>query len=329
MADFEELAEAAGLEYVFDDTPGHRRLRRGEGFVYLDPTGEAVDEATRDWIRGLAIPPAWTEVWIAPSPRSHILATGRDKAGRKQYLYHPDWSDAAGDLKFSRMRRFARHLPSLRRRVEEDLRRHILDREKVSAIAVRVLDQTLIRVGNRRYAVENGSFGLTTLESDHVLVEGQRVEFEFTGKGGAEHTLTIHDRHLASLVTRCQDLDGETLFSFQDGDQVISLTPVHLNDYIADLSRDRFTAKDFRTWGASATVTEAMATATSDLLEAIDIAAERLGNTRTVCRASYVHPVIDEAATDGRLDRAWRRSRDGRWLNRAESALRRLVSEDA
>ena len=198
------------------------------------------------------IPPAWTDVWIAPSRKAHILATGRE-----QYLYHPDWSEAAGDLKFSRMKTFSRHLPSLRRRVEADLRRRELDQGKVAAIAVRVLDQTLIRVGNRRYATENGSFGLTTLEADHVEVSGSRVEFEFTGKGGAEHNLTIHDRRLATLVTRCQDLSGDTLFSFQDGDQVVSLTPGHLNDYIAGLGRNRFTAKDFRTWGASAAVTEA------------------------------------------------------------------------
>ena len=328
MTGFEELAESAGLEYVFDDMPGLRRVRRGNGFAYLDPAGEPVDDATRDWIRSLVIPPAWTDVWIAPSRKAHILATGRDKAGRKQYLYHPDWSEAAGDLKFSRMKIFSRHLPSLRRRVEADLRRHELDQGKVAAIAVRVLDQTLIRVGNRRYATENGSFGLTTLEADHVEVSGSRVEFEFTGKGGAEHNLTIHDRRLATLVTRCQDLSGDTLFSFQDGDQVVSLTPGHLNDYIAGLGRNRFTAKDFRTWGASAAVTEAMATGECELIAAIDVAAERLGNTRAVCRSSYVHPIIEEAASDGRLEKAWRQSRDGRWLNRSESALRRLVSAD-
>jgi DNA topoisomerase-1 len=314
LTGFEELARDAGLEYAFDDTPGIRRIRR-------------VDGTTRERIMALAIPPAWTEVWISPSDRTHILATGRDAAGRKQYLYHPEWAEAAGDLKFSRMGLFARHLPRLRRRVQTDLRRRDLDREKVSAIAVRVLDETLIRVGNRRYATENGSFGLTSLETDHVEVSGSRVEFEFTGKGGAEHNLVVHDRRLAALVSRCQDLDGDTLFSFQEGDRVTALTPAHLNDYIAGISRHRFTAKDFRTWGASATVTEMLACGCDDLLEAIDAAAERLGNTRAVCRASYVHPVVAEAAEDGRLEPAWRASRDGRWLNRAESALRRIVAD--
>lgn len=331
MADFEDLAEAAGLDYVFDDAPGLRRVRRGKGFAYLDPAGEPVDEGTRDWIRSLAIPPAWTDVWIAPSKRAHILATGRDQAGRKQYLYHAEWAEAAGDLKFSRMGKFARHLPTLRRRVETDLRRRDLDRAKVAALALRVLDQTLIRVGNRRYTRENESFGLTTLGSDHVEVLGARVDFEFTGKGGAEHIITIRDRHLASLVARCQDLAGDTLFSFRSGDQISSLTPEHLNSYIGEHTRERFTAKDFRTWGASATAVESLANANgeADVMAAIDAAAERLGNTRAVCRASYVHPVIAESFQDGRLDEAWRRSRDGKWLNRAESALRRLVSDSS
>lgn len=326
MTDFEGLAESAGLEYLFDDAPGLRRVRRGRGFAYLDAAGDPVDENTRAWIRSLAIPPAWTDVWIAPIENAHLLATGRDAAGRKQYLYHPDWSNAAGDLKFSRMGPFGRHLPRLRRRVESDLRRRDLDRRKVTALAVRILDETLIRVGHRRYAAANDSYGLTTLGPDHAVVSGTKVRFEFTGKGGADHEITVHDRRLAALVSRCQDLGGDTLFSFQASDSPVSLTPEDLNAYINERSRQRFTAKDIRTWGASATAVESLAGGDCGFLEAVDAAATRLGNTRAVSRASYVHPVIAEAASNGRLEEAWRASRDGRWLNRAESALRRLVS---
>ncbi len=329
MSDFEGLAESAGLEYLFDDAPGLRRVRRGRGFAYLDQAGAPVEEGTREWIRALAVPPAWTDVWIAPVRNAHLLATGRDQAGRKQYLYHPDWADASGDLKFSRVGRFGRHLPRLRSRIEVDLRRRKLDRTKVTALAVRILDETLIRVGHRRYAETNDSYGLTTLGPDHAVVSGTEVRFEFTGKSGADHEVIIRDRRMAALVARCQDLAGDTLFSFDAGGGPVSLTPDDLNRYITARSRQRFTAKDFRTWGASATAVESLASANGDasLLAAVDAAAERLGNTRAVCRASYVHPVIAESIDDGRLHQAWRRSRDGKWLNRAESALRRLVSD--
>lgn len=326
MTDFEGLAESAGLEYLFDDAPGLRRMRRGRGFAYLDPAGDPVDDATREWIRSLAIPPAWTDVWIAPVRNAHLLATGRDQAGRKQYLYHPDWSEAAGDLKFSRVGAFGRHLPRLRRRVESDLRRHELDRRKVTALAIRILDETLIRVGHRRYVEANDSYGLTTLGPDHAVVSGTEVRFEFTGKGGADHDITVHDRRLAALVARCQDLAGATLFCFDAGGNPVSLTPTDLNSYITEQSRQRFTAKDVRTWGASATAVEALAVGDAEFLEAVDAAATRLGNTRAVARSSYVHPVIGEAAENGVLEAAWRSSRDGRWLSRPESTLRRLVS---
>lgn len=256
---------------------------------------------------------------------AHLLATGRDQAGRKQYLYHPAWSDAAGDLKFSRVGAFGRHLPRLRRQVESDLGRRGLDRRKVTALAIRILDETLIRVGHRRYAEANDSYGLTTLGPDHAVVSGTEIRFEFTGKGGTDHEVSVRDRRLAALVARCQDLAGSTLFSFQAGDEAVSLTPSDLNSYIAEQSRLRFTAKDIRTWGGSATAVEALASGASGFLDAVDAAAARLGNTRAVARASYIHPVISDAAADGRLQAAWESSRDGRWLSRSESTLRRLV----
>lgn len=328
VLDFEQVAEQAGLEYVFDDAPGLRRLLRGRGFTYVDAGGKPVNASTREWIRSLVIPPAWTDVWIAPVRNAHILATGYDQAGRKQYLYHPDWAEAANDLKFERMASFGRHLTRLRRRMDADLRRPGLDRQKVTALAVCILDQTLIRVGNRRYARENDSYGLTTLGSEHVEIAGSTVRFEFTGKGGADHDIALRDRRLAALVARCQDLSGDTLFSFETESGVHSLNPSDLNTYIGQQSRARFTAKDFRTWGASAVAVESLATANgnADLLAAIDAAAERLGNTRSVCRASYIHPAIPASFEDGRLQQVWSRCREGRWLNRSESALRQLLS---
>ena len=212
----EDLADAAGLEYVFDDGPGLRRRRRGRGFSYHDDAGDPVDDATTRWIRSLAIPPAWSDVWISPEQRGHILATGYDDAGRKQYIYHLDWQTAADELKFERMAAFGRYLPRLRRSVLDELKRPRLDRRKVTALAVGVLDSTLIRVGNDRYTRLNGSYGLTTLTVDHADVSGSVVHFEFAGKGGIDQVVAMKDRRLAGLISRCRDISGETLFSYEE-----------------------------------------------------------------------------------------------------------------
>lgn len=327
----EELATGAGLRYVSDEGPGHRRIRRGKGFSYVDAAGEPLSEDETEWARSLVIPPAWTDVWISPDRRGHILATGYDDAGRKQYIYHPDWEDARDQAKFDRMGDFGARLPRLRRRIDRDLRRPGMERPKVVALAVAVLDRTLIRVGNRQYAESNDSYGLTTLTHEHVELNGSHVALAFAGKGGAEHTLAFSDRRLASLLSRCQELRGQTLFSYESADGVGTIGSTDVNDYLADATGKAFTAKDFRTWGATSIVTGNLAGSPPEndpvkrFLQAVDCAAERLGNTRQVCRASYVHPVVEESLEDGRLEAAWRRSRSGKWISRPESAVRRLL----
>ncbi|HLU53619.1 MAG TPA: DNA topoisomerase IB [Acidimicrobiia bacterium] len=326
-----ELAASAGLRYTSDEEPGHRRIRRGKGFSYIDENGDPLDDDSRAWAESLVIPPAWTDVWINPARDGHILATGYDDAGRKQYIYHPDWEEARDEVKFERMESFARRLPRIRKRVASELARPGLDREKVVALTVAVLDRTLIRVGTQRYVETNESYGLTTLTPDHAEVEGRRVVFSFSGKGGAEHEVALRDSRLASLISKCQDLGGQTLFAYEVDDGVGTVGSADVNRYLSDTAGEGFSAKDFRTWGASAVVTGELAIVTHDdpdksFLQAVDVAAERLGNTRDVCRASYLHPVVRDAFEDGRLRDAWMRSRRGRWMSRPESAFKRLLS---
>jgi DNA topoisomerase-1 len=278
------------------------------------------------------IPPAWEEVWISPDRFGHIQATGYDKAGRKQYIYHPSWEEVRDEVKFDRMGDFGRRLPKLRKQVDADLRRPGLARAKVNALAVAVMDRTLIRVGNRKYADENEAYGLTTLTCDHVLVDGLHVHLEFAGKGGADHEVVFKDRRLAGLIARCQELAGQTLFSYEADDQVNAISSTDVNAYLADVMSGPFTAKDFRTWGATTAIAEDLVTLPDDLdgearlLHAIDATAERLGNTRAVCRSSYLHPVIPEAFHSGALASAWEQSRKGLWMSRAESTVNRLLS---
>jgi DNA topoisomerase-1 len=329
------LAEEAGLHYVSDQGPGLRRVRRGKGFSYVDSKGSTVNGGTKEWIDKLVIPPAWSDVWISRDRSGHILATGYDKAGRKQYVYHPKWEETRDAAKFERMADFGDRLTSLRRRMHADLSGPGLSHEKVTALAVAVMDRTLIRVGNRKYAEENDAYGLTTLTCDHVRVEGHRVHFDFAGKGGADHQMVFKDRHLASLIGECLELEGQTLFGYESPDGVASISSTDVNRYLADTMSGPFTAKDFRTWGASTFVAEELMKSRKGVAEdarvlaAIDAAAEKLGNTREVCRNSYVHPVIPEAFNSGALERAWRRSRKGLWLGRAESTVNRLLKPEA
>lgn len=326
------LAAEAGLRYVSDEEPGIRRIKRGRGFSYVGVDGSALNGLDRDWIGSLAIPPAWSDVWICPHQHGHILATGYDDAGRKQYIYHPRWEDVRDEVKFDRMGPFGRRLPRLRRRIDSDLRRSGLERPKVVALAVAVLDQTLIRVGSPRYVEENESYGLTTLRTDHVAVNGSHVHLSFAGKGGADQQVAFSDRRLSALIARCQDLAGQTLFSYESGDGVDAISSTDVNAYLAEAAGEEFTAKDFRTWGATAIVTGELAVAdvpgaetNGRFLSAVDVAAERLGNSRDICRNSYVHPVVEEAFASGDLTAAWRRSRRSKWLSRAESTVKRLL----
>lgn len=327
------LAAEAGLHYVGDESPGLTRIRRGRGFSYLDAKGKTINGQVREWIASLVIPPAWEKVWISPDSSGHILATGYDKAGRKQYIYHPVWEETRDEAKFERMGDFGQRVSKLRKRMESDLRRPGLSRAKVTALAVAVMDRTLIRVGNRRYADENDAYGLTTLTCEHAEVDGLHVHLEFAGKGGADHQLVFKDRRLAGLIATCQELGGQTLFGYETPEGVGAITSTDVNTYLVETMSGPFTAKDFRTWGASTAIAEDLMTGPQDenadarLLQAIDAAAEKLGNTREVCRSSYLHPSIPEAFIDGSLQEAWAGSRRGRWLGRAESAVNRLMAE--
>ena len=307
-----EAAASAGLRYVTDARPGIRRRRAGKGFAYLDAQGSLIrDRATLDRIRLLAIPPAYTDVWICPDPRGHIQATGRDARGRKQYRYHPRWRAIRDETKFGRMVAFSQALPRVRKQVDADLAQAGLSRDKVLATIVRLLECSCIRVGNEEYARNNDSFGLTTLKEDHVEVSGGRIRFEFRGKSGKLHTVDVADRRLARIVAHCQSIPGEDLFQYLDenGDRQ-TVGSGDVNEYIRRAAGDDFTAKDFRTWAGTILAVEALCEAgtfeserdgKSKLLGAIDHVAQQLNNTRAVCRKYYVHPAVIDSYLAGTL----------------------------
>lgn len=293
----------AQLVYVSDDEPGIRRRRRGKWFSYLAPNGEPVtDEATRARIRSLAIPPAWTDVWISPDPEGHIQATGRDQKGRKQYRYHPLWTASRDEVKFASLLPFAGALPKLRATVEADLSRRKLDIAKVCASVVWLLDHTLIRVGNSAYARDNNSFGLTTLRDQHVEIEGARLRFDFRGKSGKHWRLALTDRRIAHIVRSVQDLPGQHLFQYLDEDGARHpITSQDVNDYIRAAAGDDFSSKHFRTWAGTVRALELFSgaglpeskSAQARMANAlVDQIAGRLGNTRAVCRRCYIHPQV-------------------------------------
>ena len=309
-------ARAAGLVYVTDDEPGIHRRRAGKGFAYLAPNGRKVSAPQVERIRKLAIPPAYTQVWICVHPRGHLQATGRDARRRKQYRYHPRWRRVRDLGKFGRMVQFGRALPALRRRLRQDLARPGLPREKVLALVVALLADTLIRVGNDEYARSNRSFGLSTLRDRHARVARGAVRFRFRGKGGQEHEVALDDPRLAKLVKRCQELPGQALFQYLDEDGAAQ--PVdsgQVNDYIREAMGTDFTAKDFRTWGGTLDAIALFARTplparggeralAQEQLRLVREVAGRLGNTAAVCRASYIHPAVFDAWRDGSLQRA-------------------------
>jgi DNA topoisomerase I len=301
------------LRHSSDRRPGIRRIRAGRGFSYRDPDGRRIDDReTVARIRSLAIPPAWTDVWICPDPLGHLQATGRDAKGRKVYRYHPAFRERRESAKYERLVAFARALPAIRRRVERDLARPGLPREKVLAAVVRLLELTLIRVGNDEYARLNRSFGLTTLRDRHAIVQGSAIRFRFRGKSGVVHEVGLRDRRLAAIVRRCRDLPGQELFQYvgEDGEPV-DVTSDDVNEYLRSIpGAGDVTAKDFRTWAGTVLAYRALraldepATPTEakrNVVSAIRDTADRLGNTSAVCRASYVHPVVVEAYLDPRL----------------------------
>jgi DNA topoisomerase-1 len=310
--DAPEFAEAAGLTYVNDNEPGISRVKTAKGFAYRDANGSPVtDAATLDRIAKLVLPPAWTEVWISADPNGHIQATARDQRGRKQYKYHPKWREQRDETKYARMAAFGRALPKLRKRVEADLSARGLTREKVLAAVVRVMEMTLIRVGNDEYARQNKSFGLTTLRDRHVRFQGSSAVFEFTGKSGKVHRTGIRDRRLARIIKACQDVPGQRLFQYIDADGARhGVTSTDVNAYIREATGGDFTAKDFRTWAGTldcarrlveAGAPDNPTTAKRLIAACIKETAGQLGNTPAVCRSSYIHPAVLEEFTDGRL----------------------------
>jgi DNA topoisomerase I len=310
-----ESARAAGLRYVYDDRPGIRRVRAGKGFRYVGPDGRAVRDAeTLKRIRSLVIPPAWTDVWICPVPNGHLQASGRDARGRKQYRYHPRWRETRDATKYDRMTAFGLALPAIRARTEADLALPGLPRPKVLAGVVRLLETTLMRVGNEEYARANGSYGLTTLRDRHVEVNGAAVRFHFRGKSGVRHAVDVNDRRLARLIRRCQDLPGHELFQYVDDEGATrTIDSADVNEYLREIAGSEFTAKDFRTWGGTVRVAEALLACEAcerltrrkrNVVAAIAATARRLGNTVAVCRKCYVHPAVIEAYLDGSLAEA-------------------------
>jgi DNA topoisomerase-1 len=299
-------AKHAGLRYVTDGVRGIRRKRVGGGWAYYAPGGARItDQEIRRRLNSLAIPPAWTEVWICPDPDGHIQATARDARGRKQYRYHPGYRDARDRSKFRRMLEFSEVLPRLRERIERDLRSKDLGRKQLLATVLMLLDKTLIRVGNDEYARANRSYGLTTMRRRHLQIDGAVLRFSFRGKSGVEHTITVADPRLARIIQRCRDLPGQELFQYLDaGGRRHLVSSDDVNDYLREISGRDMTAKDFRTWGGTMLAAvelrrrgEAASRREADrnVVAAIDAVAERLGNTRMVCRKYYVHPALIDA----------------------------------
>ncbi len=306
-------ARAARLRYISNRAKGIRRERSGDGFDFFAPDGEKITDAAEiARIRKLAIPPAYQDVWICPHANGHLLATGRDARGRKQYRYHPKWREIRDEGKYGKMLLFGKVLPGIRAKVERDLGKPGLPREKVLAAIVRLLESTLIRVGNEEYAKTNKSFGLTTLRNRHVKIDGgSRIRFDFRGKSGTEHHIDLRNKKLANVVRRCQELPGQELFQYLDADDAPhGVGSDDINDYLQDITGEPITAKDFRTWAATnlaalalqqLEVFDTQAKAKKNVLQAIEAVSKMLGNTPAICRKCYIHPAIFDGYLDGRL----------------------------
>ena len=305
-----EAAEDAGLRYVSDDQPGFPRRRKGAEFEYFDAKGKPIgDKQQLLRIKRLAIPPAWSDVWICPSPNGHIQATGRDARRRKQYRYHERWREIRDENKYDRLVNFGKALPKIRRRLNKDLALSGLPRAKVLATIVQLLERSLIRIGNEEYARENKSFGLTTMQDRHVDVKGSKLRFRFRGKSGRQHEVDVTDRRLARTVLKLQDLPGQSLFQYLDDDgNVRDISSQDVNEYLREITGEEFTAKDFRTWAGTVLAAVALGTAAAsetkkqakaNIKHTISAVAEVLGNTPAVCRRCYIHPAILKAYLNG------------------------------
>jgi len=315
VADAIDAAEEAGLRYVSDDRPGYTRKAKGEDFDWLDADGEPIrDEQRLLRIKRLAIPPAWTEVWVSPLANGHIQATGRDARGRKQYVYHDRWREVRDENKYDRIISFGKTLPKIRRRIARDLKLPGLPRNKVLATVVQLLERTFIRIGNEEYARENKSFGLTTMKDRHVEVKGAKLRFRFRGKSGREHEVDVTDGRIANIISKLQDLPGQDLFQYVDHEgKVRDITSQDVNEYLREITGEDFSAKDFRTWAGTVLTAIALNAqeefetpkqAKSNINTAIKAVAKILGNTPAICRKCYIHPAVlenylDQKSIDG------------------------------
>jgi len=337
----EDSARSAGLRYSSDGAPGIRRVRRGPGFRYTGPDGREIRaRAELARIRAIVIPPAWRDVWICPDPRGHLQATGRDARGRKVYRYHTKWREVRDETKFDRLVGFAGALPKIRKRTAEDLGAPRLSREKVLAAVVQLLEKTLIRVGNDEYARDNQSFGLTTMRNGHVEVTGIRLRFVFRGKSGVEHDIDVSDRRLARTVKACREIPGYDLFQFYDEDGGRHpIGSADVNAYLNEITDEDYTSKDFRTWAGTVLAAQLLcafercesdAEAKRNIVQAVEAVARRLGNTKAVCRKSYIHPAVFDAYLDGSiLKRGGRSARKTEYLSKEEAVVLSLLQRRA
>ena len=302
-ADPSKSAAWAGLRYTTDEKPGYTRKKSGKGFSFLDEKGERItDEKVLERLKALVIPPAWADVWICKSPKGHLQVTGRDEKGRKQYIYHPQWAEARSLTKFGRMIEFGKQLPLLRERIQEDINSRRLDRRKVTALVLSLMDNALIRIGNRHYAKSNKSYGLTTLRDKHVEINGNNIRFSFRGKKGVEHEIDLEDRRLARLVKKCRDIPGYDLFQyFDENGERQTLESGDVNEYLREATTEDFTAKDFRTWGGTVKMVECLESVLESdpdldkeksIKAAVKDVAKGLGNTPSVCSKYYIHPEV-------------------------------------
>lgn len=341
MIEAEEAAKAAGLSYMSDTIPGIRRVRRGKGFSYKDErTGKTVkDSEVLDRIKALVIPPAWDKVWISKKPNGHLQVTGFDKKGRKQYRYHPEWSEVRNSHKFDQLYELGESLGKLREQMEKDLKLSGLPKNKVVASVIKLMLLTQCRIGNSVYADENDSFGLTTILNEHAEVHGQKIDIHFKGKSGVEHDLSLNDRQLAKIILRCQDLPGEELFCYIDeAGEAHDINSSHVNDYLKEVTGREFTAKDLRTWGGTCKAIELIMSLGAGIelketqwkrrhLDVIKKTAKYLRNTVSVCRKYYIHPLVLEADRGGVLPLLWASSRASKYLDRYEKLLMQLLAE--
>ena len=336
IQDPQQSAQIVGLRYVNDEMPGIRRRKVGKTFRYVDAAGKVIREARqKERIKSLAIPPAWEEVWICPSENGHLQATGRDDRGRKQHLYHARWREVRDETKFNRLIPFAKALSRIRRRIRKDMALPGLPRNKVLATVVRLLEVSLIRIGNEEYARDNRSFGLTTMRSNHVAISGATLRFQFRGKSGKHHTVDVNDRRLARIVKNCQAIPGQDLFQYLDEEEKRQgVDSGAVNEYLREISGEDFTAKDFRTWAGTVLTAQALrgfkpfdspAQAKQNIVEAVKTAAKRLGNTPAICRKCYVHPAVLDAYLEGSLARTL----EPRAEHQTNHARGKLRSEEA